>query len=366
MLLSNIIKKLSYIKLINFKDVDILELSQDSREVFDSCLFFVVNGNTTDGALYVNDAIKRGAIAVVCEKELDVSVPQIIVSNIKVAISKVAYNFFKPNGERVKVIGVVGTNGKTTTSHILKSILESAGVKAGVIGTLGVKYNNVLVEPMLTTPDSIFFYEQLKNMANDNVKYAIVEYSAHAISQQRLGEIKFESLIFTNCTHDHLDYFKSFEEYKNTKISAFKAKNCRFAVINSDDNCGLEILKTNNLKCFTYGLENPSDVFAIKIKNDKNGVSFIANVFDEIEEINYQSIGTFNVYNCLSAITCASILGVDIKSVKDGIKKIKKIPGRMEFVENFKGADVFIDYAHTPDGLENVLKSLKKVTKNKL
>ncbi len=366
MLLSKLIKNLSTIKVVNYKDVEIKELSQDSREVFENCLFFAVSGNNTEGGLYVEEAVKRGAVAIVCEKELNTNVPQIIVENVKIAMSIIAYEFYKPKGERVKVIGIVGTNGKTTTSFILKSILENAGVKAGVIGTLGAFYNNAVVSPELTTPDSLFLYEHLMYMANGGVKYAIIELSAHAISQQRVGNMKFEALIFTNCTHDHLDYFNSFSDYEKTKISVFNSKNCRFAVINSDDETGRKILKQQKLKVFTYGLENPSDVFAIKIKNSIKGISFVANVFDEIEEIHYKSAGLFNVYNCLSALTCACVLGVDVESAKIGIEKIKCVPGRMELIENFNGADVFIDYAHTPDGLENVLKALKEITKRKL
>ena len=366
MLLSKLVKNLNVKEFINYKDVDIFELSTDSRQIFENCLFFAVKGNNTDGSLYIADAIKRGAVAVVTENKLEVSIPQILVDNVKLACGVIANEFYKPKNKRVKVIGIVGTNGKTTTSFMLKNVLESAGIKAGVIGTLGAFYNKAFVSPELTTPDTLCLYELLMNMSNDGIEYAIIEVSAHAIQQERVANLKFEALIFTNCTQDHLDYFQTFEEYEKTKLSVFTAKNCRFAIVNADDEAGRKIIKSQKVKTFTYGLENPADVFAIKIKNSKSGISFVANVFDEIEHITYQSAGLFNVYNALSAITCACVLGVDVETASVGVSAIKCVPGRMEFVENYNGADVYIDYAHTPDGLEKVLSSLKEITKGKL
>lgn len=366
MRLSEIIKKTKIVNKINYFDYDIEELSEDSREVFKRCLFFAIKGNNTDGNKYIDEAIERGAVAVVTETPTTVNVCQIIVSNVKVAMAEMARSFYKPKGKRVKVIGVVGTNGKTTTTFMLKSILESAGYKAGVIGTLGAFYLKAEVAPELTTPNAIGFYEILCNMANAGVEYAVVELSAHAIEQQRLGNLKFECLIFTNCTQDHLDYFKDFCAYEKTKMSVFSKKNCCFAVVNSDDATGIKIIKSSDAKVFTYGLENPSDVFAINVSSGVDGVSFIINAFDEISKLYYKGAGRFNVYNALSAATCASVLGIPIKAIKDGLNLLKCVPGRMEFVERFNGGNVFIDYAHTPDGLENLLKTVKEITKGKL
>ncbi len=366
MLLSEIINKTKIVDKINYYDYDIEEVCADSREVYKRCLFFAIKGNNTDGNKYIDEAIERGAVAVVTETPTNSKICQIIVPNAKVAMAEMARNFYKPKGKRVKVIGVVGTNGKTTTTFMLKSILESAGYKAGVIGTLGAFYLKAEVAPELTTPNAIGFYELLCNMANAGVEYAVVELSAHAIDQQRLGNLKFECLIFTNCTQDHLDYFKDFDSYENTKTSVFTKKNCRFAVVNSDDATGVKIIKESDAKIFTYGLENPSDVFAIKVKNGVDGVSFIINAFDEISKLYYKCAGIFNVYNALSASTCASVLGIPMKAIKEGLKSIKCVSGRMELVESFNGGNVFIDYAHTPDGLENLLKTIKEITKGKV
>lgn len=366
MRLLEIINKVNVIDKINFCDFDIEEICDDSREVYKRCLFFAIKGNNTDGNKYIDEAIERGAVAVVTETPCLSNVCQIIVKDIKIAMAEMASNFYKPKGKRVKVIGVVGTNGKTTTTFMLKSILTKAGYNTGVIGTLGAFYLKAEVAPELTTPNAIGFFELLCNMANAGVEYAVVELSAHAIEQKRLGNLKFECLIFTNCTQDHLDYFKDFGVYEKTKMSVFNGKNCRFAVVNSDDLTGRKILKENKVKIFTYGIYNPSDVFAINVNNDIKGVSFVINAFDDIDNFYYGSAGLFNVYNALAASTCASVIGVSTSDIKEGLKDIKCVPGRMEFVENFNGANVIIDYAHTPDGLENLLKTVKEITKGRV
>ncbi|MBQ3235722.1 MAG: UDP-N-acetylmuramoyl-L-alanyl-D-glutamate--2,6-diaminopimelate ligase [Clostridia bacterium] len=366
MRLSQLLSGIETAKILNFKDCEIEDIDNDSRQVFSRSLFFAVNGNNTDGNNFVSDAVKRGAVAVISERENQTHVPQIIVKDVKKAMAEIAMRFFKPKKDRVKVIGVVGTNGKTTSTFILKSILEEAGHKTGIIGTLGAFYLKAFVEPELTTPDSIGFYKILMDMANAGVEYAVVELSAHAIAQNRTGNLKFEALLFTNCTQDHLDYFKDFSRYEQVKMSVFDNHYCNFAVINSDDQTGLKLINSGKVRTVTYGLENPSDVFAVNVENSKMGVKFVMNLFDDILNVSYRSIGRFNVYNCLGASALASAMGVSSQDIVEGIKKVTCVPGRMEFIESYNGADIFIDYAHTPDGLENLLKSLKELTKNRL
>ncbi len=365
MLLSSLLKGVKTVDKINYFDCDIEELSADSREVFKNCLYFAIKGNNLDGNHYIEQAVERGAVAVVTETPSRLNICQIIVKDVKTALSKIAKNFYKQISP-IKVIGVVGTNGKTTTSFMVKSILESAGHKTGVIGTLGAYYDKAFVEPELTTPNAIGFYELLYKMSLVGVEYAVVELSAHAIYQRRLGDIYFECLIFTNCTRDHLDYFKTFEDYERTKLSVFNQKTCRFAVVNADDASGRKIISSNAVKTFTYGLDNPADVFAININNKPSGVSFVINAFDEISLINYKGTGRFNVYNALAGATACSVLGAPITAVEEGLRLLSCVTGRMEYVETFNGASVFIDYAHTPDGLENLLKSMREITKGKL
>lgn len=366
MKLSELIKNTEVISVKNFKDFEVEELALSSKEIFKSCLFFAVKGNNLNGEDYVLEAISRGAKAIVVDSEIELNVCQIIVNNVYKAVSELAYEFYKPKGKRVKVIGVVGTNGKTTTTHILKSIFDSAGIKSGVIGTLGSSYDGCFVEHSLTTPDAIFLSELLLDMANRNVEYAIMEVSAHAITQKRAGAIKFEALIFTNCTRDHLDYYKTFAEYENTKLSIFDESVARLAIVNGDDLTGRKIINSQKIKTFSYGLDTPCDVFAIDVINSVNGVSFVMNLFDDVCAINYAGAGLFNVYNCLGASTLASVMGISTEIIQEGISLIKGVLGRMEFVESYNGANIFVDYAHTPDGLENTLKALRSISKNRL
>ena len=281
-------------------------------------------------------------------------------------MAKMAYNFYKPKKKRCKLIGVVGTNGKTSTTYILSEILKVAGKKVGVIGTLGITYNNCYIAPQLTTPDSINLAEILMKMSDGGVEFCIMELSAHGIYLKRAEAFTFEELIFTNCTRDHLDYFKTFEEYEKVKMSVFIKKYTKFSILNIDDETGRKIYNNTNTEFLTYGLLNPADSFAIDIDNRYDGMSFTMNILDQISFVETSLFGRFNVYNCLASATAASALGICIEDIERGIYKVATVPGRLEFVEEFKGGYIYVDYAHTPDGLYNTLTALREVTKNRL
>lgn len=365
MKLSELIKGVKVKNEINF-DEDITNISRNSKEVTHKGLFFVINGENFDGYNYINDATLNGATVIVTDRLTSIDVKQILVDDVILAMSKISYNFYKPKNKRVKLIGVVGTNGKTTTTYILKEILCQAGKNVGVIGTLGISYNKHYIAPELTTPDSIELSRVLMEMADENVEYCVMELSAHAISLKRADAFVFEELIFTNCTQDHLDYFKTFDEYEKVKMSVFIKKYCKISILNIDDKTGRKILNFTNTQTLTYGLENPSDSFAVNVENSTKGVSFYMNVFDEIIKVNFSIFGTFNVYNCLAAATAATAIGISSKYIERGINSLKSVPGRLEYVEEYNGADIFVDYAHTPDGLLNTLKAVKSVCKNRV
>ena len=366
MKLSKLISDLDYIKVIGDTEKEVDNLTLNSIKVTNGSLFFAIKGSSQDGNDYISEAKRRGAVAVVSESISSENITQIIVSDVLDFMGKLAYKFYKPKNKRVKVIGIVGTNGKTTTSYILKNIFTTAGINAGVIGTLGIFYNNKFIEPSLTTPNAIDLCETFYDMALSGVEYVVMELSAHAISQKRCSFLKFECLIFTNCTQDHLDYFKDMETYKKVKQSVFNSKNAKFAVVNTDDESGVEILNSKKIKCYTYALNNPSDVFSINIKSTYNSVSFLMNIYDEIENVTFNYPGEFNVYNSMAAATTAYALKISLKDIVKGISTLKGLVGRMQFVESYKNANIYVDYAHTPDGLENTLSSLKKITKNRL
>lgn len=370
MQLSELLKGINYKSNSTNLNIEIKDLSLDSREVYKGSLFFAKKGKELNGEDFIISAIKNGAVAVICENE-DLLIEHknltvIAVKNITSVINKIAYKFFKPKGKRVKVIGVVGTNGKTTSTYILRSILTKSGFNCGIIGTLGVEYNDKIIEPNLTTPDSIDLLKNLMDMSNSGVDYCVMEVSAHSIAQGRVDSIYFEGLIFTNCTHDHLDYFKTFENYKETKKSIFNKKRAKIFVVNADDMVGLELLKNNDVKMYSYGINSPCDVFAVDIKNKVSGVSFLMNLFDNLLAVSFKMTGEFNVLNCLGCATLCHALNINHNSILNGINSLKGVRGRMEFIENYMGADIFVDYAHTPDGLYKAISTLRKITKNKL
>ncbi len=366
MKLGKLIKNVTVKEIVGGVHTEIKSLCLNSLLCDSGSLFFAVNGNNDNGNKYIEDAKLKGAVAVVSEERSSVNITQIIVEDVKDAINKIVYNFYGFDKINVKFIGVVGTNGKTTTSYIIKSILEKDNKTVGVIGTSGIIYKNKYIAPELTTPDTLTLAETVSDMYFLGVEYVVMEVSAHAIAQKRCNFIKFDALVFTNCTEDHLDYFKSMEEYAKVKKSIFNKENCGFAVVNIDDKLGFKIAKDTNVNCYTYGLNSPTDVFSIDVKSVDDGVVFDMNLFDEILPLKFKFLGVFNVYNCMAAATLLYKLNISLDAIKNGIENISGLSGRMEYIESFKGAKIYVDYAHTPDGLENALKELKKVTDKKL
>lgn len=344
--------------------LDIKSVEIDSRNITKQSLYVCVKGDNFDGHDFVFDAIKNGANCIVTEKVLDIKVTQIIVSDSRKATSVIAKNFYNSACDKLRIIGVTGTNGKTSTTHFIKRILDKSGYKVGVIGTLGVYYNDVKLEPTLTTPDPIKLHEIFYKMVEAKIDVVVMEVSAHALYYDKLLGINFEIGVFTNFTQDHLDFFGSMENYKSAKLKFFKENNFKYAVVNSDDEVGISLL--NSCKnTVSYGLNNPSDVFAIKVKQEKDGTSFVINLFDCIYDVKNQLIGTFNVYNLLASATVCALVGVETDLIGGSLNSMDIVVGRMEKVYSDK-FDVYVDYAHTPDGLEKALNSLRKVTKKRL
>ena len=366
MKLDRLLRSINVVKITGNTNISIENIVLNSLDVTLNSLFVAISGNDDDGNNYIANAKNNGAVAVVTDKESNVNITQIIVSDVRSELNKLVYEYFNLKLLTTKFIGIVGTNGKTTTSYIIKSILENDGKSVGVIGTSGISYKNKFIAPELTTPDTITLAETIVDMDKLGVEYVVMELSAHAIEQKRADFIKFDCLIFTNCTEDHLDYFKDMDSYSKVKSSVFNKEKTKFAVVNIDDALGLNIINSGRVNCYSYGIENPSDVFSIDIKNVDDGTVFDMNLFDEILSLKFKHIGKFNVYNSMAAATATYKLGASIGAIERGIEKVKGLEGRMEFIENYNGAKIFVDYAHTPDGLENVLKEVKKITDNRL
>ena len=346
-------------------DIEFTGLCTDSQKVREGDLFLCYKGNECDSHEFAAEAISRGAVALICERELDLDVAQIIVKNGRSSIAPAARAFYGYADKKLKLVGITGTNGKTTTTYMLAAIFESAGKKAGVIGTLGISYEGKFISPELTTPDPIYLHSVLADMLKCGVKYVFMEVSAHAIYFNKIDGLQFEVGIFTNCTQDHLDFFGNMKDYADCKKSFFRDNICKYTVVNSDDETGRQIIQ--GLKNpISYGLKNPADVFAVDIEENIKGTSFVINLFDELYEINLKIAALHNVYNAMAAAACAKILGIDTANIAEGLSNLKSVTGRLELVAKFNGADIFVDFAHTPDGLEKSLQALKKLCKGKL
>lgn len=363
--LKELLKHLQAIEIVGNADIEISGLCSDSQKVQNGDLFFCFSGLKHDSHGDMPEITGRGAVAVVCERKLDAPVTQIIVENARAQMARAAQAFYGFADKKLKIVAVTGTNGKTTITHMLASIFRSNGHSTGVIGTLGISYGEKFIAPELTTPDPIYLYSVLADMAAAGVKYVFMEVSAHALYYDKIHGLTFEAGIFTNCTQDHLDFFGDMKEYSDCKKLLFKDGRCKAAVINSDDKLGIELLSSVD-NAVSYGLKNPADVFAVDVNESLDGTTFVLNLFDELYEIKLCLPAIHNVYNAMAAAACAKLLGIKIGGIAKGLYGLKSVPGRLERVAKYNGAEIFVDFAHTPDGLEKSLQSLKKLCKGKL
>ena len=367
MRLSKLVERLGYQG--EYADVEISGLSANSRTVEQGSLFVCLAGGTTDGHDYAYEAVKNGAVAIVSQRILDVSVPQIVTKDTRKALAVVSAAFYGDPSRRIKVVGITGTNGKTTTAHMLASILEKDGKKTGVIGTLGVRYDGREYPAELTTPDPIVLQKTLAQMRDCGVEYAVMEVSAHALYYKKIAGISFAACIFTNLSQDHLDFFPSMNVYKEAKGALFADTVAPIAVLNGDDAVGREfgkLRKKEQNKTLFYGLNTPSDAFAIITDETLNATDCLMNVTDNLCRVSLSLTGRHNIYNALAAAACAVELGTSIFSVAAGLNQLKGVRGRLERAGTFSGAELFVDFAHTPDGLEKSLSALREHCKGRL
>ena len=341
-------------------------VTDNSAKVVIGSLFICRKGNNGKGEDYIAESIKNGAALIMGETAEECSACFIEVKDVRSAIIAVLNNFYDCPQNGLDIIGIVGTNGKTSTCHILSGIFSHSGIKTGRIGTIGNYIGDEKLQTNLTTPGIFELYELMDKMRSSGVKVLIMEVSAHAIAQKRTEGIYFDALIFTNCTEDHLDYFSDMETYLAVKRSIFYHDFAKYFIVNTDDELGRTIYRETDSDIFTYGIDNPADVFAMDVKEFADGLKYVLNAMDYVAEIDSKLIGSFNVYNSLAAVTCAVIMGIDIKNAAETLCETEPIEGRMELVAKYNGGYVFVDYAHTPDGLEKMLVSLKKICQGKL
>ena len=350
-------------------DREITELVADSREAKKDSLFFCLKGNGADGHSYAEEAVKMGAVAVVTERKLSISVPQIIVKDTREALGVLASVFFGNPSDFIKVIGITGTNGKTTTSYMLASILREAGKKVGVIGTLGVTYGRKSYLSGLTTPDPIALQRTLADMRICGMEYAVMEVSAHALFYKKTAGVHFSACIFSNLSQDHLDFFGSMALYKEAKKRLFSAGICPLAILNGDEEVGREFGKMREkqgAKTIFYGLNTPADAFAVVTNETLRESECLFNINDKLYRVTLAIMGRHNIYNALSASACAAELGISDQAISSGLTAFSGVNGRLERVETQGDVDIFVDFAHTPDGLGKSLDALRPHCKGRL
>ncbi|MGL5972779.1 MAG: UDP-N-acetylmuramoyl-L-alanyl-D-glutamate--2,6-diaminopimelate ligase [Oscillospiraceae bacterium] len=361
MKLSKILKDVNYKEKID--DINILKIDTNSRVVDENTLFFCISGINSDGHNYAQDALKNGARYIVTEKDLNIK-NQIIVEDTKKAYAIASCNFFSNPSKKLKVIGVTGTNGKTSTTYIIKHILESNGYKTGLIGTIKNLIGDFEVAAKYTTPQAFELNGLLNEMVKEDCEYVVMEVSSHALAQHRVFGIDFYIGAFTNLTQDHLDYHKTMDEYFSAKKMLFNY--CENVVTNLDDEYGKLIFDEFEQKSTAYAIDDlQADVVAKNLQLSASSVQFEVLLNNNIKRVNFNMPGRFSTYNTLAAIAVCSLLKLDIDCVVDGLKNCKGVKGRAEVLYN-KDFTIICDYAHTADGLSQFLESIKPYVKGRL
>lgn len=367
MLLSEIIGKYPY-KLISGKnDLNVTGIEHNSKNIKKGNLFIAQKGYNLDGHNYIDDAIKKGAVAVVKDKDINLNqeITTVDVYNSTDALGYFAAKYYSQPWTSMNTIGITGTNGKTTTSYLIKHILEINKLKVGIIGTMGVIVNKEHIDIPNTTPDSLEIQRNLNRMVEDKIDYCIMEVSSHALEMKRVKYMDFNIGIFTNLSKDHLDYHKTMENYFQSKLKLF-SKTTGLNIINTDDIYGKRIITNigNLVEWITYGLKN-ADIFASDIVYQNCRPSFKLNTPKGDIHIKLKIPGEFNIYNSLAAAACCYGLGIDLKIIKEGLESFSGVKGRFEEIETNHDFNVIIDFAHTPEGVKEALKAIDKFTEGR-
>lgn len=347
-----------------YTDAEVLEVTQDSRLVQEGSLFICVKGATFDGHSVAEEMLDKGASAVVVERDLGLD-RQILVKDSRAVYSPICANFFGNPAEKLKLIGLTGTNGKTTTTFLIKQILENVGKKVGLVGTVQNMIGDEVYPAKFTTPDPHELQKLFAMMVNAGCEYCVMEVSSQALAQGRVNGLHFAVSAFTNLTQDHLDYHKTWENYFNSKKLLFE--NSSVAVTNIDDENGLEIVKGLEFdKLITYSVnKNNATYLAKNVTFKASGVEYEL-IGDTIGRCSCPIPGRFSVYNSLCAASCALALGISFHDVLMAISKSQGVKGRIEVVPCERDFTVIIDYAHSPDGLENIITSLQEIAKGRV
>jgi len=346
--------------------VEVTGLAYHSREVKEGYLFAAMRGLRADGRQFVREACLHGARALLLAEAAEgIQTTQVVVPRVREALAQVAAAFFGDPSLSLTVIGLTGTNGKTTTSYLLESILSEAGKRTGVAGTVNYRYEGRVRPAQTTTPESLDLQKLLADMREAGVTHAVLEVSSHALDLQRVEACHFDIALFTNLTRDHLDYHGSMEKYFQAKKLLFtealreSRKKRRFAVINCDDPRGEELCRSASGTILRYGVKNRGEVYPKRFSGGLDGIRAEIVTPLGILEISSPLIGLYNLANILAAVTAATALEISPESMVRGVEKMARVPGRLDSVPGGEGIRVFVDYAHTPDALERALETLR-------
>ncbi len=338
---------------------EIRRLCIDSRLIERGDVFFALPGAKSDGHDYIEAALAGGASLVVAERDENLSGPHVLVPDAHKALAEMAANFYGHPSRAMRMIGVTGTNGKTTVTHILKGILEQArGAKVGLIGTNANRIGDREIHADRTTPDALGLQALLCDMVEAGCTYCVMEVSSHALAQSRVWGIQYNQAIFTNLTQDHLDYHRDMEDYFGQKERLFA--HADVGIINLDDAYGRRLMERPELNTVTYSAQRDmADVVAKNIRYKSSRVEFEAVTTSEIARIEWSTPGAFSVYNALAAVTAALVEGLSLREISDAVRRIPPVKGRMEVVRGPGDVPVIIDYAHTPDALKNLIAAIR-------
>ncbi|MFI3227274.1 MAG: UDP-N-acetylmuramoyl-L-alanyl-D-glutamate--2,6-diaminopimelate ligase [Clostridia bacterium] len=346
-------------------NTEISNITNDSRNVTEKTLFFAIKGYATDGHKYIKSAMEKGATAIICEEKPDFDAPFILVKDARGAMSKIASNFYGHPSRKMQVIGITGTNGKTTTTYLVKHILEHQGKKVGLIGTNQNMIGEEIINTERTTPESFEIQELMHKMQEKNCDSMVMEVSSHSLVLHRVNSIAFDVGAFTNLSQDHLDFHHTFDEYAQAKSLLFRK--CKYGVINLDDDYADVMLQNATCKVTTFGIDNSNaDLVAKNVELHSNGVEFDACYLNKVCKIKLGIPGKFSVYNALTAIGSCLSLGVSLEDITDALATAQGVRGRVEVVKTNTDYTVLIDYAHSPDGIVNVLSAVKGFAKGRV
>jgi len=357
----------------NIEEIHINKIEMDHRKINKNDIFVCIRGFTVDGHDYAEKAIEKGATVIIAEKDMKTSVATIIVPDSSRALALIAASFYDYPTTKLSLIGITGTNGKTTTTYLLEAIFNQNKENTGLIGTIQMKIGDKTYAVNNTTPDSLFLQKTFKQMVDEKIDIAIMEVSSHALDLGRVHGCDYDIALFTNLSQDHLDYHKDLDDYLRVKSllfaqlgNTYHVGKGKFAIVNQDDPASQLIKKSTAQHILTYGCQSKADIMAENIELSASGTRFMLKTPIGEVEINSQLIGMFNVYNMLAASSVAIAKNVDLQVIKDALENISGVNGRFEQVNEGQNFSVIVDYAHTPDSLENVLQTITEFSKQRI